>query len=238
MGRPTRLDRRAFIARELVWASRVLASTGLVEAFGHVSARVPGTEIVLLTPRIAPGAVSVGTLVEMDLSTGRVQGGRLPLEWPVHASVYRADGGVGAICRIHGPAASVLSVIGVPVRPLHYLGTILGGPAAVYPGGGLVTTPRLGQQVARALRGGTAVLLRGNGQVVVGRTLREACVRAIYLEEAARVQLAAMLVGRPRFYSSREVRAYAQVWEDEVNLDRAWAYYVRRARLWPRWNIN
>jgi hypothetical protein len=61
--------------------------------------------------------------------------------------------------------------------------------------------------------------------VVVGTTVAQACVRAIYLEEAARIQLLASS-GRPRFYTADEVAAYRRAWEDPVNIERVWNHYA------------
>jgi ribulose-5-phosphate 4-epimerase/fuculose-1-phosphate aldolase len=227
------------VAREIVLACRVLDTEGLVEAFGHVSARIPGTDRILVSPRTAPALVTPAALVEVDLARGGVRGARSPLELPIHTGVYRRHPGVGAVCRIHGRAASVLSVAGIELRPLHYLGTLLRGRVPVYDDGALITTETQGRALADALRGHTALLLRGNGQVVTGRTVREACIRAIYLEEAARVQLQALLAGRARAYTGRELATYARTWDDPVNVDRAWAYYGHRAGRPPgrvRWN--
>ncbi len=49
----------------------------------------------------------------------------------------------------------------------------------------------------QALREGPAVLLRGNGQVTVGRTIPEAVMMAIYLEEAAEILYGALQIGTP-----------------------------------------
>src|SRR5690606_8974874 len=103
------------------------------------------------------------------------------------------------IARTHAFSASVLSVVGQPVRPCHYLGAILGDTVPVHDGADLITRPEDGEAVASTLVDHAAVLLRGNGQVVVGSSIEEATVRALYLEEAARMQVAASSIGEPRF---------------------------------------
>ena len=195
-------------------------------AFGHVSVRIPGTPRLIVSPRVGPGTATPDNLLIVDLE-GSVSGpARPPLELPIHTSIYREMPDVGAICRIHGEGASVLSVLRVPVRPLHFLGSILGGEVPVHDYGDLITDDARGNSVARAIRGRRALLLRGNGQVVVGSTLAEACVRAIYLEEAARLQMRAIPLGEPRYHSVEEVAAYGRAWEDPVNIERVWNFYA------------
>lgn len=222
----------------VVTACRILAQERLVAAFGHVSVRIPGTARLIVSPRVGPGTVVRTSLliVDLPLEDRRPQRGpsaisgaaRPPLELPIHTAIYQAMPDVAAVCRVHGEAASVVSVLGVPVRPLHFLGSILGGDVPVHDQGDLITDQARGDAMVRALRGHRALLLRGNGQVVVGATLVEACVRAIYLEEAARMQLQAMLVGTPRYYTADEVAAYRHAWDDPVNIERVWSYYTRR----------
>lgn len=211
----------------LVTACRILTHQRLVAAFGHVSARIAGTEHALISPRAGPGTARPKALLVVDLA-GRVQRGtsRPPLEILIHIAIYRARPDVGAICRIHGEAASVLSVLRVPVRPLHYLGSIVGGEVPVHDDGALVTDDARARPMVAALGRAQALLLRGNGQVVVGASLAEACVRAIYLEEAARLQMAAMPLGTPRYYSPEETAEYSREWEDPINIERVWAFYA------------
>lgn len=217
------------LAQRLVISARMLSHSGIVEAFGHVSARV-GAERFLLTPRIGPGLATAGHLLEVDIVTGDAQGtSRPPLEAAIHIGVYEARPDVMAVARIHSFAASVLSVAGHSVRPCHYLGTILDGAAPVHESTDLVTTKSRGAAVARELADRTAVLLQGNGQVVVGSSLEEATVRALYLDEAARMQLAASSLGEPRFLDDDQLERARVTWRDVVNVQRAWDFH--RSRL-------
>lgn len=222
----------------VVTACRILAHEHLVAAFGHVSVRIPGTARLILSPRVGPGTVLPTSLLVVDLRAenrlprgrrGVISGAaRPPLELPIHTAIYRAMPDVAAVCRIHGEAASVLSVLGISVRPLHFLGSVLGGEVPVHDEGDLITDEARGDAMVSAVRGRCALLLRGNGQVVVGATLAEACVRAIYLEEAARMQLQAMAVGTPRYYTTAEIAVYRRAWDDPINIERVWDYYARR----------
>ena len=78
------------------------------------------------------------------------------------------------------------SVTDRKLEPVHNHGSFFSGGVPVFHKPDLITTQKLGQEVVEALREGSALLLRGNGQVTVGRTIPEAVMMAIYLEEAAR----------------------------------------------------
>jgi ribulose-5-phosphate 4-epimerase/fuculose-1-phosphate aldolase len=82
--------------------------------------------------------------------------------------------------------------------------------------------------VAAVLGDNPAVLLRGNGQVTVGRTIPEAVMMAIYLEEAAEILLGALQIGKPipltlDESAKRQVEALPP-----VDMERAWNFFKNR----------
>jgi HCOMODA/2-hydroxy-3-carboxy-muconic semialdehyde decarboxylase len=87
----------------------------------------------------------------------------------------------------------------------------------------LITNDAMGQAVAVSLADHVGVLLRGNGALVTGSTLPQACVRAIYLEEAAWLQVTATKVGGAIPFTPEELNARSR-WHD-VEMERAWEYY-------------
>lgn len=213
--------------RLVVEVARIFERKGLVEAFGHVSVRLPEGDAVLVTPARAPGVVSPDQLAVVDLK-GRVlePGGPLPLELPMHLAVYRRRPDVHAICRTHSPCAAAFGCSAEPIRPVHGFGGMLGAHVPVYPDPDLVTTDAQGEAVAEALGEAAAVLLRGNGSLVTGSSLPEACLRAIYLEESAAVNLRCRVLGQPQFLSAEELTRRARWFEREW--ERAWEYYRAR----------
>ena len=90
---------------EVAATARMLAAAGLVEAFGHVSARLSG-EGFLITPTLPLLDAVAGTVITVDGADAVVDdpAGAAPLETPLHAAIYRARPDVAAICRGHGPA--------------------------------------------------------------------------------------------------------------------------------------
>lgn len=210
-------------------ACRILDRRGLVEGFGHVSARID-EETFVISPRVGPGVAESDAFVVMTLAGEHLSGGSIPIEWHIHGSMYAARPDVRAVMRIHSFEASVLSMIGEPLRSAHYLGSLVGAGARVHEIPDLITDAERGKHMAEHFGADSALLLRGNGQVVVGTSIEEACVRAIYLDEAARLQRAAMSTGRPlHAYSPDEIERFRPTWEDEVNTARAWRYYLTRA---------
>ena len=214
------------LRRDVLTACRIVDGKRLVEGYGHVSVRIPGTPRVLITPRVALGLIrSAAELVVVDLEGKKIQGkGVAPLEIFMHTEVYRRRPDVHAICRTHSPMALALSVLGQTVKPLNGFGSFL-GEVSVFPKPYLITTRELGQEVAGTLGSAGGLLLRGNGTLLVGATLAEATIRAVFLEEAAAVHLRARSVGEPVIFSAEEIARRTDVGYDHYG--RAWDYYAK-----------
>lgn len=216
------------IRQEIIHVCRILEGMGLVEGFGHVSARLDN-DLMLITPARAPGLAQAADLFTSNLAGELVAGPTEvgpPLERWLHLAIYRARPDVRAICRTHSRMAAALGVANQPLRPGHGFGGMLGLTVPVHPENDLITNDALGQMVAATLADGAAVLLRGNGGVVTGNSLRQACVRAIYLEEVAWLQVAAMNVGGAIPFTAAELQARSR-WHD-VEMERAWEYYCAK----------
>jgi ribulose-5-phosphate 4-epimerase/fuculose-1-phosphate aldolase len=87
----------------------------------------------------------------------------------------------------------------------------------------------LGDEVAQGLGDKPAILLRGNGQVTVGRTIPEAVTMAIYLEEDDSVLYGALQIGAPIPLTPGESKQRQIEALPPVDLERAWNFFKRRA---------
>ncbi|MCD0452071.1 class II aldolase/adducin family protein [Actinocorallia sp. API 0066] len=170
--------------------ARMTARAGLVEAFGHVSARLPGGGAAI-TPTLPMDAVRPEDVVVLDPS-GRALAGALddvPLEIWLHLAVYAARPDVGGICRGHPPHAVRWGTGDAPLPVLHGLGLLAGLTVRVHDDVALISTRERAEAAARALADDMALLLRGNGALAVGTDPLEAATRLHHLEDRARVAL-------------------------------------------------
>src|SRR6266508_1663247 len=135
---------------------------------------------------------------------------------------------VNAITRIHARVANIFSVTDRKLEPVHNHGSFFAGGVPVLSTPDLVSTERLGEEVARVLGDKPAILLRGNGQVTVGRTIPEAVMMAIYLEEAAEILYGALQIGTPIPLTSGESKQRQIEALPPVDLERAWNFFKLR----------
>ena len=224
--------------RDLVLANRILANEGILDAFGHVSARHPiNPSRYLISRSVAPGLVQGEDVLVLDLDSNPIveTDAALFLERYIHGEIYKRRPDVHAVVHSHSPTTIPFGVTDVKLRPIHHMSGFLEPAAPVFDirsemrnSDMLVRTPALGVALAQTLGDRPVALLRGHGNVVVGADLKIAVYRAIYCEINARLQLQALqLDARPRFLSTGEAEQ-----SDATNmkvLGRAWRYWAERA---------
>ena len=218
------------LKKDIISACRILSYKKLIEGFGHVSARIPDSDLFLMTPRIGLALVRESQLLTMNLKGEVIQGEHpAPSETWLHTAIMKAKPGINAITRIHARVANMFSVTDRKLEPVHNHGSFFAGGVPVFYKPDLITTQKLGEEVVQALGGGPAVLLRGNGQVTVGRTLPEAVMMAIYLEEAAEILYGALQIGAPIPLTADESAKRQVEALPPVDLERAWNFFKKRA---------
>lgn len=165
---------------------------------GNVSARIPDTEELWITPtQLYKGGLTGETLIRLDLHGKKLEGRDRPsVETPMHLLIYRTRQDVGAIIHSHAPMATVVGLFDEPVPPLTIEALALSqAPRVRFL---LSGTREVSEAVMEALGDGSAVLLQNHGLLTVGEDLREAANRAHQLEVAARtVVISRLLGGKP-----------------------------------------
>jgi ribulose-5-phosphate 4-epimerase/fuculose-1-phosphate aldolase len=221
---------------DLVVANHILYAEGVVDGFGHISARDPERpDRFLLARSMAPALVEAGDIMAFDLD-GAAQGGdaRAPyLERFIHGALYKARPDVMAVVHSHSPSVIPFGVTGGALRPIYHMSGFLGGGAPIFEirdAGGmtdlLIRDNALGDALARTLGPATVALMRGHGSVAVGTSIRQVVYRAIYTEMNARLQMEAARLGAINFLAPEEARLAAAT-IDGV-LARPWELWKRK----------
>jgi ribulose-5-phosphate 4-epimerase/fuculose-1-phosphate aldolase len=224
----------AAIVDDLVAANRILAGRGVLDGFGHVSARDPRRrDRFLLSRSIAPGLVTQGDVMTFDLDGAPADGdARRPyLERYLHGAIYRRRADVHAIVHSHSPAVIPFTASSVPLRAVHHVSGFLGAATPVFDirerfgaTDMLVRSVAHGEALAEALGPHAVVLMRGHGYCTVGGSVPVATYRAIYTESNAAVQRNAIALGGTVTYLDPDEAALA----DAVHVDvvmRPWSLW-------------
>lgn len=226
------------LIEELVTANRILANEGIVDSFGHVSARHPGNpQRYLLSRARAPERVEAEDIMEFTLEGEAVDArGRKPyLERFIHGAVYEARPDVMAVVHNHSPGVIPFGVTGRKLRPIMHTCATIGREVPIWDQRKkfgdtnlLVENMKMARDLAKALGKGRTALMRGHGCVVVGASLRAAVFTAVYLEVNARLQMQAESLGKVKFLSTGEVDKVTAA-TNEMWYNRAWQNWCRRA---------
>jgi len=200
-------------------AARALASAGLVHAFGHCSARIDESRFLVCAP-LPMGRIAnePGTIVSLD---GPLPEGVLG-EVRIHREIYRRRPDVGGVCRIMPQAVMALSVARLVPVPRHGIGAYF-GTVPLWDDPRLLRDDAAAAGLADVLDGAPALVMRGNGAVVVGESLPQAVTLAWFLEDAARVErdLRAMGIDPETARLSAEETEARQIWSGGV-VERMW----------------
>lgn len=191
----------------MVVAGRRLAEHRLViGTAGNLSIR--RDDRVLVTPtggdlgRLTPEMITI-----VDAADGSVCAGRLAptSELPLHLAVYRSTG-AGAVAHAHAPASIAVGCTRDELPAIHYATVLLGGVVRVaeYATFG---SEQLAANVAGALAGRHAALMRNHGSVACGDDLDQACEWLELVEWLAELYCRAAALGEPRVLDPSELAA-------------------------------
>jgi len=207
-------------------AARALASAGLVHAFGHCSARLDADRFLVCAP-LPMGRISdePGHIVPLD---GSLPDGVLG-EVRIHREIYRRRPEVEGICRIMPPALMALSVAGLVPAPRHGIGAYF-GRVPLWNDPRLLRDDAASAALADMIGDAPALVMRGNGAVVVGESLPQAVTLSWFLEDAARVEQSVRAAGldvEAARLSPEEIEA-RQIWSGGV-VERMWRHLTGEA---------
>lgn len=221
---------------DLVTASHILANEGVLDSFGHASVRSAKNPAHFFMPRAMPPArVSRADIVELDMDCKPIRpvADHLNGERYIHCETYKARPDVQSVIHTHDPAVLPFGLSGVPLRPVLAQSGFLPPETPVFDvrdvpvenKGMLILTPALGQALAQSLGQGPVVLMRGHGDTVVGTSVKEATVQAIYTDVNARAQAGALAIGGKAIALDERERA---VYSAEERPDRPWDNFLHR----------
>ena len=194
---------------DLITAYKVLVNEGILDSFGHVSVRSAKDPSIFFMPRAMPPAlVSQDDLMELRVSDSQPidpKGRRVNGERYIHGEIYKARADVMAVIHAHSQAVIPLSLTAIKLTPVIAQAGFLPRETPTFEirdarkdgeRGMLVTDSARGAALARTLSSHPAALMRGHGEVVVGSSVKQAVVYAVYVDINARMQTQALALSR------------------------------------------
>jgi ribulose-5-phosphate 4-epimerase/fuculose-1-phosphate aldolase len=201
----------AEIRHKVAISSRVTGSKGLMRgATGHVSARIPNTDQILIKSK-GPDQTANEFTTERDIITIDIEGQVLeapdglqpPNETEMHLAVYRRRPEVLSVIHSHPDWVVLLLTTEAALEPIYQAYNPSGlalwkEELAVFPRSVTITTDELGEQFMDTMGEKSACLLLGHGICAAGHSVEEATSISMNLQELARMNYMARVIGTPK----------------------------------------
>ncbi len=222
------------LKEKVAYSCNILAIEGhWDQILGHVSARIPGEQAFLMKPHsFGFEEIRPYHMIVCNFEGEKIRGDyERHSEVFIHSEIYKARPDVNSVVHSHPPYATALGSLRRPLRPISHEGSIFHENLPLFDyTTALIRTPDLGARLAGSLKSCRGVLMKNHGSTVVGESVEVATLYAVFLEKAARIQLAAMAAGEPTWSSDADAKLkYEQIYHPQ-RLAAMWDYFVRRAK--------
>jgi 3,4-dihydroxyphthalate decarboxylase len=229
------------LAKKVALSCQILAKLGLFkETTGHVSARSADGKSMLIRGR---GREETGLLFTMpkDVVRADLDGQKLakksvlqtPNESVIHGELYKVRPAVGAIVHAHPAAIVLTSMAGIELRaifggydPRAMRLAIKGIP--VYQSSLTLHSKDQVHAMMAVMGGRDICVLRGHGVVVCGTSVEDATIKAIKLDNLAKLNLEAAALGKVPSISKQDQQAFLNRGGTGMGgggADTLWRYY-------------
>ena len=174
------------LRKKVALSCRMIGKLGVTRgAFGHVSARIPGTERILIKSK-GPNEAALEFAREKDIITidltAKVleasKGLEAPQETAMHLAVYKARPEVMSVIHTHPDWVVVLTACEKPLLPIYAaynppsMRLLLEG-IPLYPRSVTIINEELGEDFMRVMGRKKACLLRGHGMTTAGESVED-----------------------------------------------------------------
>jgi len=217
------------LTNEVMFSCRIMGDRGVTRgAFGHVSARIPGTDRILIKSK-GPAEEGLEFATEKDIITIDMKGNVLkadkgkdaPQETAMHLAVYRARPEVMSVIHTHPDWVVALTASERPLLPIYAaynppgLKLLLEG-IPLYGRSVTIINDELGQDFMQTMGSKNACLLLGHGMTTAGVSVQDATLITLNVFELARLNYMAYAIGTPKPIPQRDIEEYSTRWRNRA----------------------
>jgi ribulose-5-phosphate 4-epimerase/fuculose-1-phosphate aldolase len=211
--------------QQLVDCIRMLERSDIIDYNGHASIRLGDDRLLINIGSCQRSRLTVEDICSIDLEGNVIEGqGKPPLEFHLHAGIYKARADVKAIVHAHPKWSTFLTMVGASYEPVYAQGSLV-YPMSVLDSPNSINNPVMAKRLADTLGNRPAAMMKAHGAVTVGKSIVEAFVLANYLEENAYRQYMAMQIGKPYCLSAEEVAMCREKLWTESLFKRTWDHF-------------
>ncbi len=214
------------LKQNLADAILMMERAGVIDFNGHFSARLPGTEYMLINSgKSVRSALTAGDIITIDMDGKPIDGTDVPpMEFHIHAEIYRERSDVQSVVHTHPLYSTLFTMAGKNILPVIMQAAVL-GDIQYFDKTASINTKLLGESLASALGTHRVCVLRSHGAVIAAGGVMEAFVLGCYLEETAERQFLASQLGDLHVLSAEEVKTIGNnLWKPNL-IKKVWDYH-------------
>src|SRR5262245_24213270 len=217
------------LKQQLVQCIRMLEQSDIIDYNGHASIRVGDDRMYINIGSCQRSALTIADICTIDMEGDVVEGnGKPPLEFHLHAGIYRARPNVKAIVHAHPKWSTFLTMVGRSYQPVYAQGSLV-YPMPVLDSPNSINNKPMADRLAATLGERPAAMMKSHGAVIVGKDIVEAFVLANYMEENSYRQYMALQIGKPYAFSEEEIALCREKLWNAGLFKRTWDHF--RAKL-------
>jgi L-fuculose-phosphate aldolase len=217
------------LKQQLVDCIRMLEQSDIIDYNGHASIRAGEGRMFINIGSCQRSRLTIADICTIDMEGNVLEGnGKPPLEFHLHAGVYKARAEVKAVVHAHPKWSTFLTMVGASYQPVYAQGSLV-YPMPVLDSPNSINNPEMAKRLADTLGSRPAAMMKSHGAVTVGKDIVEAFVLANYLEENAYRQYMALQIGKPYSFSEKEIALCREKLWTESLFKRTWDHF--RAKL-------
>ena len=217
------------LKQQLVDCIRMLERSDIIDYNGHASIRAGDNRMFINAGSCQRSLLTAGDICTIDFDGNVIDGnGKPPLEFHLHAGIYKSRSDVKAVVHAHPKWSTFLTMVGESYQPVYAQGSLV-WPMPVLDSPNSINNPAMAKRLADTLGDRPAAMMKSHGAVTVGKDIVEAFVLANYLEENAYRQYMALQIGKPYSFSDKEVALCREKLWTESLFKRTWDHF--RAKL-------
>jgi L-fuculose-phosphate aldolase len=211
--------------QQLVRCIRMLERSGIMDYNGHASTRIADGRMLINIGNCQRSQLTVDDICTIDFDGNVIEGnGKPPLEFHLHAGVYKARSDVNGVIHCHPNWSTILSTAGVEYLPVYAQGSLV-YPLPVLDSPDSINNVVMAKRLTDTLGDGPAALMKAHGAATVGKTIVDAFVLLNYLEDNAQRQYMSSQIGTPYSFTAEELALCREkLWNDAL-FKRTWDHF-------------
>jgi ribulose-5-phosphate 4-epimerase/fuculose-1-phosphate aldolase len=218
------------LAAEVAATTRLLNMLGILDYSGHIAARLPGHDALLIQPHTESRAeLTPEHVLVVDFDGNVLQGdARPPSELVIHTEILKARPDIQAVLHCHMKVAIAFTMMeGVTLLPMRSRAMRWQTGIPVHPDPSHIKLEEQGRALAKSLGAHHAALMRAHGMVLVAESVPALLIDAVHFEENANALMQVLQAGAKPLPLTRDEMDQIERHEKRAHhVGKLWKYYV------------